>query len=566
MLRFVVVLVAALGSTLGTGLPALAQSAGVALLIANQNYDRLRDATGAQTLLEAVRPLSASGFHVDQATDLSTNALRAALSGLSETLRTGTDERVILAFAGRVVHAAQGAWLLGTEAQVPNLATLDSHGVRLETVMAMAGARQGGAVVVIADMGLAEPLPAGLQAGVPAGLTVPQGVSVVHGAPSAVGAFLRDLMRPGTTVGGALNARPQLAIQGFNPPYAPFLPAAFTPPVDLDAQAWDTARTANTVEAYQAYLDAYPQGAHVPEAQAAMAQLLNTPERIEAALNLTRDERRAIQRDLTLLGYDPRGIDGVFGGGTRSAISAWQGANRYPATSFLNRDQIFDLAQQGARRAAQLEAEARARAAEEERRDRTFWRDTGSGTDEVGLRAYLDRYPQGIFASVARDRLAQIEADRRAALEARDRAAWAQALALNTLAGYQAYARDFPQGLFRTEAAARIRLLSTVVVVPTPGAPFVEEPVTDEPVVAPDLDAARAAEQALRMPLLTRVEVEARLTQLGYEPGLPDGRFDRQTRQAIRQYQTDLGAPVTGFLDERQLTRLMAEGFLQLLR
>ncbi len=50
-------------------------------------------------------------------------------------------------------------------------------------------------------------------------------------------------------------------------------------------------------------------------------------EQDEAALRLTRDQRRQVQRDLSLMGYDTRGIDGVFGRGTRAAIAGWQSAS-----------------------------------------------------------------------------------------------------------------------------------------------------------------------------------------------------------------------------------------------
>ncbi len=234
--------------------------------------------------------------------------------------------------------------------------------------------------------------------------------------------------------------------------------------------------------------------------------------------------------------------------GTRAAISAWQGANRFAQTGSLNRDQIFELAQQGARRAAQLEAEARARQAEQERQDRAFWRDTGSGGDEVGLRAYLTRFPDGIFSSVAQDRLNQIEADRRAAAQARDRAAWDIARQADSVPAYQRYLQEFPQGAFADQARGRIEDLNR------PAEPEV------------DVGAARAEEEAMSLPQFTRVIIEQRLTRLGLEPGPADGEFDRQTRRAIRRYQRAADLPVTGFLTQPIVARLLAEGVVDILR
>ena len=66
----------------------------------------------------------------------------------------------------------------------------------------------------------------------------------------------------------------------------------------------------------------------------------------EAGLNLGAVERTEVQTRLAALGYDPRGIDGKFGPGTRRAISAWQGDNGLTATGYLDRDQLARLRSQ----------------------------------------------------------------------------------------------------------------------------------------------------------------------------------------------------------------------------
>ena len=118
---------------------------------------------------------------------------------------------------------------------------------------------------------------------------------------------------------------------------------------------------------------------------------------------LDRDTRREIQRDLALLGYDPRGIDGIFGPASRAAISAWQRDAGYPQTGYVTDDQINRLSQAAKVRAAELEAEGRpSRKAEEERRDTQYWRETGQGGTEEALRKYLARYPDGLFSEIAK--------------------------------------------------------------------------------------------------------------------------------------------------------------------
>jgi peptidoglycan hydrolase-like protein with peptidoglycan-binding domain len=522
-------------------------STGTVLIIANEDYTHVRDAAGAGTVLRTARRFEAMGFDVDYATDLSANAMRAALSQLSEGLNSEAHERVVIVFAGRTIHAAHGTWLLGTDATAPNFATIEGQGVRLETVLALAGARQGGALVAIADYGFPPPAVSGFTPGLPTTVDMPQGVTLVRGAGPGITDFLASVAAPGINLGALVGRRADLQLDGFNPPFLTFLPADHEPDIDADRLAWGAALDLDTIEGYQAYLADWPTGAYAAQAQEALTRLLNTPERIEASLGLTRDERRAIQRDLTILGYEPRGIDGIFGGGTRAAIAVWQGTNRFPETGYLNRDQIFELAQQGARRAAQLEAEARQRQIEEERRDRAYWRDTGSGADEVGMRAYLERYPSGIFAQIARQRLAQIEAQRRAEEEARQRAAddaaWADARRADTAPAYRRYLEAYPRGAHVNEARRRLREIRDD-----------REPEVD--------DDARRAEEALNLTPFVRQQIEQNLTQIGINPGPVDGTFDRQTRRAIGQFQTRIGVQPTGYLTRPVMTRLLAAGLL----
>lgn len=63
----------------------------------------------------------------------------------------------------------------------------------------------------------------------------------------------------------------------------------------------------------------------------------------EGDLGLSRSQRSAIQASLTRQGYDTRGIDGVFGRGTRGAIAAWQQANGLQATGYLTASQADSL-------------------------------------------------------------------------------------------------------------------------------------------------------------------------------------------------------------------------------
>lgn len=66
----------------------------------------------------------------------------------------------------------------------------------------------------------------------------------------------------------------------------------------------------------------------------------------ESALDLSRNVRREIQRRLLLLGHDPRGVDGIFGPGSRAAISSWQSVQGNQSSGFLNSLNLDALKQQ----------------------------------------------------------------------------------------------------------------------------------------------------------------------------------------------------------------------------
>lgn len=94
---------------------------------------------------------------------------------------------------------------------------------------------------------------------------------------------------------------------------------------------------------------------------------------LEKEIALSRTERRAVQRRLTLIGYSTRGVDGVFGPGTRNAITGWQKESGLPATGYLTSETHARLINQTRDVYAEWQAgeeqrrEARARREAEER-------------------------------------------------------------------------------------------------------------------------------------------------------------------------------------------------------
>lgn len=306
---------------------------------------------------------------------------------------------------------------------------------------------------------------------------------------------------------------------------------------------WSQSAKLDTVQAYRAYLQNYPQGSFVRDARNAIEAIRSEPNLAarlnEESLSLTRNQRREIQRDLTLLDFGTRSIDGVFGGGTRSAIAKWQGKNGFTATTFTTANQIRRISDQADRRGAALEAEAASEREAEIRRYRVYWNQTGANGTEAGLRNYLGRYPDGFFANAARASLARIEQTNLEQAAVQDRNAWRAVRNRDTLGTYQAYLRDYPNGAFRQQALARIREIQAAQS------------------AAQVRDRAIASEAALRLNAITMRLVQNKLQQLGFEVGRNDGRFDEQTRRAICQFQQSRNLEITGYLNQQSAVQLL---------
>lgn len=544
MTRFAFVLAAGLAA------PAAAQDA--ALVIANENYRNGSDISGADDALDAADALAGAGFSVHKGGDLTAPDMRDLLSGYYE--ETGEPGRSAILLSGHFAHHGGETWLLGTEAEAPGLAEADMAGLPLGTVLEMAAERPGAAIVLLGTEDRRMPLGRGLSAGI-GSIEVPQGVTVLAGDAADIAAFAATILtRPGQSAAVLAAQAGDLQVSGYLGATAPFLPDAApmpTPQPDMsDAAAsdraerdlWQTTRAVDTVSGYESYLRRYPDGLFAAEARRAIAARNDPAARARAtedALGLSRDQRRQIQRDLSILDIDPRGIDGLFGPGSRNAIATWQRRNRFDPTGYVTGEQMAALAAEAEARAAELEAEAARRQAEQERQDRLYWEQTGKAGDEPGLRAYLKRYPDGLFAELAQERLKVFDEKRQEQAAAADRAAWDIALKANTAAGYRDYLAAYPTGAFAEEARQALADLG-----------------------ASEADVkAKAAEDALGLNDAMRRLIEQRLEALGLKPGVVDGRFDTDTRRAIRRYQRARGLPVSGYLSQQTVARILVDSF-----
>ncbi len=530
-------------------LPGWALARDAALIVVGEDYRNLAAVDNAPNVTGLGRDLGRAGFAVTTVIDATPSETRDAVEAFRDDAVLA--DRVFVMVAGHIVHSTRDSWLLLRNADEVTDVSIGATGLPLGPLFDIAAEHPGQAVVLLAPSA-AEITGPGIAAG-PA-TVAPQGVTLLSGSGQRLVRVARDVvLEPGTQMRQALIPAPAgISVSGFVSDALPFLPAPDIgqpvvpePPreVGMEIAFWNVVIELDNPAAYRAYLDRYPTGQFRAVAQAKIAGAALDAEAqaqaAEAALGLDRTDRQQIQRNLSLLGYNPRGIDGIFGPGSRAAIKSWQRDNGHTANGYLTAQQVRRLADAAKVKADQLAAEAAARKAEEERRDTAYWRDTGRGSSEAGLRAYLDRYPDGLFASVAEARLAEIEAAKRAEAEATERAFWDEVRAADTAADYQRYLDRFPRGLFADEAKARIKALT-------------ED--DREAVIA----AAKAEEKQVVGNGVLRLLVENRLARAGQDPGVIDGQFNKTTRRAIRRFQREQGLAVSGYVTQATMVRLLS--------
>ncbi|SHG72849.1 peptidoglycan-binding domain-containing protein [Marivita hallyeonensis] len=552
-------LVLSLSATMAFAAPAVADNSDV-LIIGNSDQSVLQRLTGSGDLTATQSRFAARGTEISIALNADRDGMRTAFLEFAENLDATTDD-VAVALTGRFVSTVSGSYLLPADmGDDVSLAQVVAEGLPVDALYAVMAEYPGRALLVLGEVEIDETLPSGLSANLPL-RDVSQGVTVAVGPAGDVVRFIGRLAEwPGGDV-LPLAREAGLSLAGFVPLELPLLAeteVALPQVVETEATsdraaeddaAWQEALTADREAGYETYLAAFPNGLHAAEARQRLTAIRAEPfyqeKQAEADLGLSRNARREIQRDLSLLGYNTRGIDGIFGRGTRGAVTAWQNQNGLPASGYLSADQITRLDAQAERRAAELEEEARQRQAELERQDRAFWEETGARGDEPGYRAYLRRFPDGQFAEVAEERLAAIEAQRRAQAEDQDRLRWQQIREIDTQDAYRAYLAERPNGAFAEEAKERIAWL-------------------DRNSEQREIQArGQAEEAALGLNAAARRLAEARLAELGLEPGVVDGEFDDDARRAIRRYQDARDLRVSGYLDQATVVRLMADTILR---
>lgn len=149
----------------------------------------------------------------------------------------------------------------------------------------------------------------------------------------------------------------------------------------------------------------------------------------------------------------------------------------------------------------------------------------------------------------------------------REKLIWETAKSSNTVVDYQAYLDAYPNGLFADFARNSIKRLSSAnqVASVNPTAPAATAAANGNPVVAtlPDPQKAvpgtEATEAAMGWNRNSRREVQTRLNLAGHDVGRPDGAFGPKTRSGVSAWQTANGIVPTGYFTAAQYALLTTQ-------
>jgi len=137
---------------------------------------------------------------------------------------------------------------------------------------------------------------------------------------------------------------------------------------------------------------------------------------------------------------------------------------------------------------------------------------------------------------------------------------WDSAQHSNLAADYQAYLDAFPNGVFAPMAKNRIASLAATPDASAPGSARVASPPPAVSLAALSAEVGTIeTERALNLTFADRREIQQRLVVMGFYASAADGVLGDGTRAAIADWQKARGAAPTGLLGPVQLTALKAQ-------
>ena len=492
--------------------PGAAMAADIALVIGNHDYKYAPDAESAEIdAREVAAALEDGGYDVTLGIDMTRREMRDKLSRFAGKI--GTADRVVIFFSGHALRSNGASYLAPIDQRNNSLVRVLLDGIPLDLLLRLAQSRSGRAVVF---------LDAAQFDGFSPNANAEPGLATIE---PREGVLILSAAAPGRAIRRRAGRGSRFARDVVRETLAPGA-RTMDSVRNLAAPVWSTGAVRSKLRLVTR------RGARIGT-ETGTGVTRDDPAAIEAALALNRSQRRDIQENLSMLGHDPRGIDGAFGPGSRTAIRLWQRANNMTESGYLTAEQVA-LLQQQSREAASVPTS----------RDDDYWARTGALDTGDGYRAYLERYSDGLHATEARNALKRMARARTDIAARRELEDWRFAETNDQPRDYRDYLTRYPAGIWRPEADARLAELDG----------------TSNPAPVADPAADPVAEEAsLALTRNDRLSVEQRLNHLGFSPGTRDGFFDSNSRRAIEDYQRNRGFQPTGYVDHPTIARLLDE-------
>ncbi len=509
-----------------------AMSEDVALVITNTDVtSRADQGQLSQDHNDLVAAYDAKGYRIYSGENADRRQVISLILDVAEELAEQNSGRVVLHYSGAVATVGDQIFLIPEGLAATNTMDIVFDAVPLAALTELAERRGEDGTVVLAVANTTEPVLID-NPSVLGGFVPDDSVLAIHGPFRLVNSVVREeLLDQARDVSNVAEKNRNVAFVGSVTARKTLADPSEEETLAEDTM-WNLARESRSELMIRAYLERFPYGRYVDEAK---VLLESEPGKLEEqSLRLNRAERREIQRKLTILGYDTRGIDGIFGRGTRGSVRDWQREAGFDQSGYFTAPQLRQLDRDVADREAEIREQERLTRIE----DDDFWQQTGARGDEDDLRRYLDRYPNGAHADEAQDELDRIERQKQNQAQQADRDAWNEAKDINTVGAFEDYLNTFPRGEFVDNARQRI-----------------------ENKRARDTSKLAAEENALGMNSASRAVLELRLASLGYNVGNADGKITNQTRQAIAAFQKRSNLPSTGYLTKATVQKLLLSVF-----
>ena len=497
----------------GQGLSALAQDGAgrcpdrepgnkrIALIIGNDAYQKVSKLEKAGNDAAAMaRELTTACFDVVLHKDLNYRAMVKAVQTLTERI-TGGDQ-VVVFFAGHGVQIKTGNYLLPVDIEASSEGEIEKTAYALEDLTDKLREAKASFALVLVDACRDNPIRSkGRSVGNSRGLSAvepPKGQIVVFSASKGQQAldrlsdndnnpngvftreFIKRMKQPGVRIEEMMrevqdsvetlaqsishDQRPAVYNESRGNFYF-FGPTTVqvqggTTTVDPESETWQAAERANSLAGYQTYFDAFPKGRYAAAAKIAIDALKRNPVSTTATKPVAATPTASTDPETQFWNE-------VKTSGAREYLDAY--LKLYPKGKYLALAKVEFKKLDDQDKANQARAQAEAQIAQErerqegQRAEQTTWEDAKASNTSAAYSAYLSRYPQGRYATLAyptQQRLQREEAQKAEQIKQQqadaalreEQEVWDKAQAANTLAGLTGYLSRYPQGRFAAQA------------------------------------------------------------------------------------------------------------------